>query len=216
MKNFHFLAIFILGLIFTFPLHSLSQGRQIELTPFVGYQFGGTVKFYEGKIKIDNGMNYGLAASVDIRYGVKAEFYYSRVATRGKWTPYLGFENTYPPLDFDLAINYFQIGSVKEFLQDDFRPFGAFTLGAVWFDPKDVVSDQWFFSITLGGGIKYYFTDRVGIRLQGRLLLPMVFSGVGLYAGIGTGGVSTGAGFSSWAPVVQGDLTGGLIIVLGK
>ena len=208
--------LLVLVIFLALPFRGLTQDRQFELTPFVGYQLGGTVKFYEGKIKIDNDMNYGLAASVNIRYGVRAEFYYSRVATRGKWTPYLGYENSYPPLDFDLAINYFQIGSVKEFMQDDIRPFGSLTIGAVWFDPKDIVTDQWFFSVTLGGGVKIFLTDRVGIRLQGRLLLPLVFSGAGLYAGIGTGGVSTGAGFSSWAPVVQGDLTGGLIIVIGK
>jgi hypothetical protein len=216
MRKYRLLLIIALAFFFTIPFQSLSQGRQIELTPFVGYQFGGNMKFYQGKIKVDNGMNYGLAASIDIRYGVKAEFFYSRAATRGKWNPYLGFENTFPPVNFDLAINYFQVGSVKEFMHDDIRPFGSLTLGAVWFDPKNTVSDQWFFSISLGGGLKYYFTDRIGIRLQGRLLLPMVFSGVGLYAGIGTGGVSTGAGLSSWAPIVQGDITGGVIIVLGK
>ena len=208
-------SFFIVALLLTAG-SSFSQTRTVELTPFAGYQFGGTMKFYEGKIRVDNALNYGVAIDVDIRYGVKAGFFYSRMDTKASWNPYLGYESFYPPASFDVAVNYFQVGTVKEFMQDKIKPFGTFTLGATWFDPSGDISDQWYFSVSLGAGVKIFFTERIGIRLQGRFLMPMTFSGVGLYAGVGSGGVSTGLGASAWSVIAQGDLTGGLIFVIGK
>jgi len=43
------------------------------------------------------------------------------------------------------------------------------------------------------------------------LLLPMYFSGGGLFLGIGSGGPSTGVGVSTGVLTVQGDFSGGLI-----
>ena len=54
-------------------------------------------------------------------------------------------------------------------------------------------------------------SEKVGIRLQGRLLMPMYFAGVGLPAGTGGGGVSV----NSAIPILQGDLTAGLVLQLG-
>ena len=44
------------------------------------------------------------------------------------------------------------------------------------------------------------------------MLMPMYFAGVGLWAGTGGGGVSVGAG----VPIVQGDITAGLVLRLGE
>jgi len=65
--------------------------------------------------------------------------------------------------------------------------------------------------MTLGGGVKIWLSDRIGIRAQGRLLLPMMWAGAGLSVGTGGTGFSLGAGTA----MVQGDFTGGLIIALG-
>jgi len=56
-----------------------------------------------------------------------------------------------------------------------------------------------------------WFSDRIGIRLQGRLLMPLYFAGAGVYFGSGGSGLSVGAG----STILQGDLTAGLIIGLG-
>ncbi len=59
-------------------------------------------------------------------------------------------------------------------------------------------------------------SDRVGIMARGRLMLPMVFGGVGGYVGIGSGGTSGGLTLNSYAAIAQGDFNGGLIFRLGK
>jgi hypothetical protein len=111
-------------------------------------------------------------------------------------------------------MNYLQIGSVNELhlSNESVRPYGTATLGASWIHPKaENTSDKWLFTFALGAGIKYFFNDRIGIRIQARMLLPLVYNGTYFY--IGTSG--SGVGVSSTAAIVQGDFTGGLIIVLG-
>jgi hypothetical protein len=61
-----------------------------------------------------------------------------------------------------------------------------------------------------GGGWKFYFSDAVGVRLQGLALLPLVFTGGGLY--VGTGGSSLGV--SAGIPIAQFSFSAGLIVVL--
>ncbi len=55
------------------------------------------------------------------------------------------------------------------------------------------------------------FSERIGIMLRGRLMMPMAFAGTSLYVGAGGGGVS----LNSWVAPLQGDFNGGLIIKLG-
>ena len=123
-----------------------------------------------------------------------------------------------------LATEYYQIGGLQQVgLNEIVKAFAAVTVGATRFHPKEsydwegngsptYLSDAWAFSTTLGAGLKLMFTERIGIRLQGRLLLPMRFEG--LFVGIGTGGTSGGASFS--VPLVSGDFTAGLVISIGK
>lgn len=212
-----FLAV-ILGLLLV-PLQLFPQRKHIELSPFAGYQFGGSIKFIQGKFKIDNGLNYGGMLSVELRHATQLEFSYSRMDTRGDWTPYGSYAIDFPSNTVDVTVSYFQAGTVKEVIltNDQLRPFGLFSVGATWFQPKSENSqDEWLFSLAVGGGIKYFFSDHIGIRLQGRLLLPLIFNGAGFYFGFGTGGASSGVGVSSTAPLVQGDFTGGLVFVLGE
>ena len=66
--------------------------------------------------------------------------------------------------------------------------------------------------MTFGGGGKFDLSEKLGIRLQARVLVPMVLSGGGLW--VGTGGASVGVG--AWAPIVSFDFTAGIYIKLGK
>jgi len=47
--------------------------------------------------------------------------------------------------------------------------------------------------------MKIYINDRIGVRLQGRMLMPMYFAGIGFYAGIGTGGTSSGLSLNGYS-----------------
>ena len=210
----------ILSLIALFPSVLFSQGSA-ELVPFAGYMFGGSVKYYEGKLNIDNGLNYGISVLVPVQSLVDVELNYTRMdKVTARFTPYSGYP-LYSPDEFDVVSNYFQVGGISKFYNNSSsiaQPFGSLSLGATWFDPSpnqnseySNYSDVWRFSITLGLGVKLMFSDRVGIMLRGRLMMPMTFAGTSFYVGTGGGGLA----LNSWVAPLQGDFNGGLIIKLG-
>jgi opacity protein-like surface antigen len=191
------------------------QGRRIELTPFGGYLLGGSLKFSEGKIKIEDAASYGGNFAVEIGKGQFVEFNYTRMDSKAAWRPYNNYLVQYPDTTLDMAMNYLQIGSVNELHLDNdaIRPYGTFTLGTSWIHPKyGDYSDKWFFTFAVGAGLKYFFNDRIGIRIQARMIVPMLYNGTYFYIGYGSSSVTV----TSTSPIVQGDFTGGLIIVLGN
>lgn len=181
----------------------------VEITPIYGYSLNGSVNMYRAKFKMENAAHFGGIISVEVMPGTYGEFSYTRSKTTAKYDDFAFPEKS---AKYDMAIDYFQLGGVKELTQGPLVPFGMASLGITWFNMQTHgVSDHVSFSAALGGGIKYFISDRIGIRLQGRLLLPMYFSGGGLFLGIGTGGPSTGVGISTGVLAVQGDFSGGLI-----
>lgn len=215
------LSVMLFSMLFLVPQQVKSQNNigfhRFELTPMGGYQFGGRMYFYEGEYKIRDNANYGGAFSVNLPKGVALELNYTRMDTKGDWYPYNGYQIDYPQKTTPLAVNYFQLGVVKDFLHHRIRPFGLLSLGTTWFDIQETgVTDVWKFSMALGAGVKIFFTDYLGIRLQGRLLMPMYFTGVGFYYGAGPGGSGGGLTVGAGATFIQGDFQGGLIFAFGK
>ena len=95
------------------------------------------------------------------------------------------------------------------------KPYGVFLLGISAHSPQNAkYNNKISFAFALGGGVKIFITDNIGIRLQGRLLAPLYLSGVGLGCGIGTGGASCGGGVGLSSTLLQGDFNAGLILVL--
>ncbi len=207
MKKIKLLIIAII-----FPTLIFAQGG-VEIVPFAGYMFGGSVDYYEGKLKIDNGVNYGISLLVPMHDLLDIEVNYTRMESKASFSPYY----SYPNLQYDetnVATNYIHVGGISKFYRQDTKitPFGSMSLGATWFSPDDSsFGDVWRFSVNLGLGVKIMFSERIGIMLRGRLMMPMYFGGVGMYAGTGGAGV----GVSSVVAPLQGDFNGGLIIKLG-
>ncbi len=213
-KIIQYLAVAIALMPMLLPSETVAQGK-IELTPYGGYMFGGKMRFYEGDFKIKDNANYGLIMDIEIAPDTKVELMWTHMNTTAEFRGSYGYDFLSTP-PFDVGVGYLQIGTVREINYDNIRPFGAFTLGTTYFMPNSNTGevnyqDTWKFSVTLGGGAKIWLTDRIGIRLQGRLLLPMFWGGVGFTVGTGGSGFSVGAGTS----MIQGDFSGGLIIALG-
>ena len=196
-----------------------SQGG-VELVPFAGYMFGGSIKFVEGKLNIEDGMDYGLSILVPVQTLLDVELNWTRMDSKATFTPYSG----YPLLkthETNLATNYFQLGVISKFYSRETMasPFVSLSLGATWFDPSESTGyddgtsyqDVWRFSVAFGLGVKIMFSERIGIILRGRLLMPMTYGGTSFY--FGTGG--SGLAVNTWVTPLQGDFHGGLIIKLG-
>jgi len=190
---------------------SFSTFAQIEIIPSVGYMFGGSMNFYEGKYKVADGMDYGISVHVPLRDIVDIEMNYTRMDSDGRFIAYAG--QGISDKETPMSTNYFQIGSIKYLPIDNpqIKPFGSFSLGVTWFDMQNY-DDRVLFSATMGIGAKIMITDDIGIIVRGRLMMPMFFGGVGFYAGSGGSGLT----LNSYAALVQGDFNGGLVFKLGN
>lgn len=177
--------------------------QKIEITPIGGFQFGGKMDVRDGELKVEESGNYGII--LDYRLGANAqiEFYWLRQDSEIKLKEFFGVER------FKAAVEYWQIGILRTFKLDKVTPFSGFTFGLVNLRPKNVdLSNEIRFAVALKGGVKYFFSEKVGLRLQAELLLPIQWVGASLFCG--TGGCSTGA--SAGTTILQGALNGGIIM----
>jgi opacity protein-like surface antigen len=214
MKNMRTAFVLITLVISSFQ-YIYAQGRPMQIYVLAGYQFNGRMDFYEGNFKMQDKGNWGVGLDVETQPGMNVGFEYSRSNTSGHFSSY--YPITYPDRDADLTVDYFQLAIKRGQTKGPLEGYGLFSLGATWFNMlEEDIEDGWMFSMALGAGVNYFLTDKFGIKLQGRLLMPMYFAGMGMFVGIGGGGVSTGVSANAWAPVVQGDLTGGLVFRMGK
>jgi hypothetical protein len=196
--------LIVLSCIFGFGL----QAQSVEITPTYGYQFGGKLLGIRGDLRIESAPAYGVNLEVGSdNMPLKITAFWLRQDSRATYQEF-GQREEYL---WDVATEYFQIGATREGGDGTFVPFGTFTLGATNFSPKtDDYSDELRFSATFGGGVKIFPTEKIGIRLHIRMLLPFQYGGGGLWCG--SGGCSVNAGAST--TFIQGEAGGGIVLKL--
>jgi hypothetical protein len=139
----------------------------LEVTPFAGYTMGGEFSdAVTGKtLQFDDTSSYGVMLDFKQDEASWIEIYYSRQQTklRANEGPFFG-----NPL-FDVNIEYYHIGGTYGQADGKVVPFVVGTLGATHMTPKgEGLHTETKFSLSLGGGVKLYLTDRVGLRLDAR------------------------------------------------
>ena len=189
----------------------LAEAQKIELTAFTGYSFNSQINTYYGKFQVQDSPNYGGILGFAISSEIFVEIMYNRTDTRVDYY----YISDFQPLD--ISTEFYQVGGQKQFGEGVLKPFAAVSLGMIRFNLKESGTelskgDAFRFAPTIGGGVKIMPGERIGIRLQARLGMPMELNG--LFVGVGTGGASTGVSFR--IPLVQFDLSAGLIIRLGS
>lgn len=181
--------------------------QKIEIGGFYGYNLNTRALTYYGDFTLYNNPNYGGQLSVETAPDLFVELTYNRSDTEIRYT----YNSADEPLG--LSSEYFQIGGLRQINTDGpVSPFGSFSLGTTRFNLKETydearAGDKWFMSAALALGAKVYLGERLGIRLQARMGLPMGLNGIWL----GTGG----SGASFYVPVAQFDFSGGLFLRLG-
>jgi len=111
---------------------------------------------------------------------------------------------------YDVGIAHYQIGFQRLFRAEEFQPFALSSLGASQYFRRDNRNDILAFSLTFGGGFKYFFNDNFGLRFQSNLILPMEFGGTGFFCGIDT----TSGGYGTTASYYDQQCTGKAPLVL--
>lgn len=178
---------------------------EVEVTPFVGYQFGGGFDTREGDLNFDPNANLGLTVSLRTRHDGLVEFLYSRQATS------VDFEGILDSGElFDVTIEYFHFGGLWEIKTEKSRPFIGLTLGGTRLNPsQSEVEDAWAFSAGISGGWKYFFSEKVGLRLEGRGLLSFFASSGAIFCGYPPGQCGFSVSGSNFAQV---EVLAGLIV----
>lgn len=130
-----------------------------EITPFLGYQFGGDFEEVETgtDFELEQDLSFGLIADFDLDPENQVELYFGRQETELTADGGEGL--------FDVDVNYLHIGGVHLWDQSKLKPFIVGTLGLTHFDFDK--SDTRF-SLALGGGVKVMPNERFGFRFEGR------------------------------------------------
>lgn len=201
---FGFIAILLLSAV----CFQINAQEKAQIFGLAGYQINGDVTVANGELNFDDGVSYGAGIDIPVDRYMQAEISWSMASSNANLDQYLGGN-----VDLtDLYIHTFQAGALIEPKKGKkVSPFGLLSLGATLFSPTESkYEDEWRFSIALGAGVKVYLSDKVGLRFQGRLIIPMVFEGTSVYVGTGGAGVAVGA----YTAFVEGDFSGGLFFRL--
>jgi hypothetical protein len=149
------------------PAVASAATQMVEIVPFTGQRSGGS--FVDAntstEFKVADSNAYGLVLDFDTEPDKQIEVYLSRQNTRLT----TGGIYTGSPL-FNLSIDYYHIGGLYMFTDgEEFRPFvsGTFGFTRMTPEPSDLNAETRF-SISLGGGAKYYFSKSLGGRLDVR------------------------------------------------
>lgn len=204
MKLRNIRNLVLLGLFVLIAEPILAQPA-ITIEAFGGWLWTGKAG-YNNNIKVDDKSNYGVRGGVSPSSDLLVEFEWNHTETTLYWFSAISGDETE-----DATLNYYLLGINRQMGEGPAVPYGLFNLGVMNLKGTNTNFNENFFTAGLGGGLKYYMNDRLGIRLQARLLLPMQFAGLGL--GCGTGGC--GGGVSTYTTTIQGDFTGGVILKLG-
>jgi hypothetical protein len=189
--------------------------RSIEITPFAGYMVNTDIVGAYGYVENDDAVSYGGAIAFDVQRMMQIEVSY----TYSKATSYFRSASiAYDSFDFDVAYNHIVLASVHELKPGGkVIPYGKAGLGAWWASPEAKSSntnyqleDTWRMMVELALGAKIYMSEKVGIRLEANVGMPLNFYGAGFYVGTGGSGMAANAGI----PMAHFNFTGGLVIVI--
>jgi opacity protein-like surface antigen len=185
------------------PLSREPAGTRFEISPFYGYRFGGEVQNrYTGRTySFEDSEAYGLFLDYAPRpnWPAKLELLWSHQDSSVNLQGLSGLGKV------DLSIDQIQIGGSLERGNQHLRGYVSLLAGATHYSTDGYGSDTKF-SLSLGGGVKYFLTRNLALRadLRGFCTIvngsggfisnggstTVVFSGSGVWQGEATLGVS--------------------------
>jgi hypothetical protein len=202
MRKIFLLSALLLSIIIT------SNAQSIELYPFAGYTFGTHCYVATGKARLSDGFTYGGTLSFVAGQHNSLELTYLRQdATATAEGLYSGFQKFSDPV----SINYIFLGGSRLYpVNDKLTPFtGAHVGMAILGSKHDTFSNIEKLAFGVDVGVKIMVSDKVGIRLQSNLNMPVTNVGAGLWWSSGSG---SSVGVTGNIPFVQFGFTGGLIL----
>jgi len=208
-------SVWIVALLLLLPSLAAAQMRgQSEITAQAGWQYGGTQDYVAysgytaGDFHANAALNFGglISRFVQDYYAIEVGYSYQQtdlvIRPNGFTDAKIG----------DLATHYIQLYGTRyvPVRPDKADAFVMAGLGGTGYYLTGYNS-RWLTSFAIGGGVKFHLSEKAGLRLQTRLLLPVQWSSGGFY--FGNGGAQVTVGGSS--TLVQGDVSLGFVMKMG-
>jgi opacity protein-like surface antigen len=141
--------------------------NEFEITPFVGYMFGGEFEdpVDGAELDLDSATNFGVILDFAVESWRQYELLYSMQSTE---------LDGVVPLDMD--VQYLQIGGTVSY-EEATRviPYFGMTVGATHFSPDETgLDDETKLSFSVAGGVRVPITDRIGVRFDARAFITLL------------------------------------------
>lgn len=177
--------------------------KRLEVTGSYGFQFAGEIRTEAGTVRIPNGASFGVTVDLAVRPNAWIEISYSREDTAVELATAGGGST---PL-YDAAVEFYQVGGLYE-KGGPASLFGLAAIGVFSLNPKvaGTATETWF-AASLGMGVKVPLGRRLGVRIQGRLLVPFLAAG-----GVIIIAPPASSAYISSTVLVWGDLSAGLYL----
>jgi len=170
-------------LLLLFPALLQAQEATTEITAFGAYRFGGTFEEDESdaSYELNDSPSFGLILNFRHKDPTQWEIFYSQQQTEAEFSGATGND---PEVDIDLHV--LQLGGTYQWEGEVARPYLAFTLGGTHVRTSSAESkSDTFFSGSIGVGMKFLPTSRVGIRVEARAYGTLVSSSTDLFCSTG-------------------------------
>jgi len=148
-----------------------STSYRYEFTPTVSYLFGGTLAAHENALvdadlKVEPNPGYGFTFDIPVSSSFQIELLAQRQPTELTFAHGL-FGASGGIADLDLS--YYHVGLLWQGRDPRVSPFFVVSAGVTNLNP-DVpgASSDNRFSVSIGGGVKVFLSDSVGLRFEGR------------------------------------------------
>jgi hypothetical protein len=188
-----------------------SPVQPFEISAFAGYFVGGTVFDHDipgiQNLKIGNDLDWGARFGWNATAHLEPELQWTRTTTTQFATP------THQGLQ-SLTIDYFLGGTSWNFGSGVTRPYLSLDLGAARIDAIDYLADT-LFTISVGAGIKHFFTPHFGVRLDARGYTSLTnerLKSVCITSALGSPGDPVVIRPCAHDWLLNGDFTGGVVI----
>lgn len=150
-----------------------AQAARFELTPLVGYRLNGPIDITDRDgfvdrtdLQVDEGNFYGLIFDIPLSPSWQLEL----IANRQQTQLTLDEGLLEPDQNLgDLDLSYYHVGLNYVWGRGQVEPFFGASVGLARIDPKSQRLDpEDRFSAALGGGVKVFFNQNVGLRFEAR------------------------------------------------
>lgn len=164
--------------------HAAGPARAAELTPYIGYRSGDSFADPNSgaALDLDESANQGVIFNLDHDANTQWELVYSQQDTELRLAqPFLGQPT------IDVNIQYFSFGGIYVFhdtTRPGIEPFVGAGIGMTYMSPDGLESETDPL-LNFVAGYKFFLTENLGLRIEGRAYATALESDATLFCGNG-------------------------------